>query len=107
MDDGSSLSPSDFALYLSGEGSSVNIQRISGQTITVYANTAYTLSEDPIEGYTPTEITCVDDDNSSILNHPVSLTEGQSVTCTISNIDYVSTFYVIPLPSGGAAVLDL
>jgi len=53
----------------------------------VFANTAYTFSEDAEPGYTQTGIACVDNADQSAVAHPVSLNEGQSVTCTISNDD--------------------
>ena len=98
--------PSDFILRLEGGVLDGSLPRASGDLIAVNANTVYTLSEDQRPGYSLMGITCKDD-AGIVLPHPVTLAEGQSVTCTISNIDDDGSFYVIPLPSGGASVFYL
>ena len=58
----------------------------SGDSVTpVESNCAYTVSEEPFEGYTASGVACEDDDTNSVVSHPVTLNEGQSVTCTLSN----------------------
>ncbi|MDX9855927.1 MAG: hypothetical protein RBS86_03900, partial [Candidatus Moranbacteria bacterium] len=52
-------------------------------TPTVVANTLYTLTEGDVDGYTEGSWSCEDDDTQQPVSHPVTLDEGQSVTCTI------------------------
>jgi lysophospholipase L1-like esterase len=106
-DHGGNATADEFVLRVSGVGYDGSVPRSSGDWISVDANTAYTLSEDEFPGYTQKDITCKDGVTTVTLIHPVTLAEGQSAICTITNLDYISVFYVIPLPGGGAAVFDL
>lgn len=99
--------PTDFTLRLSGGSLDGSIPRISEDLVTVDANTAYTLYEDPLPGYSRTGIECTDADTEIILAHPVTLTEGQSARCAISNADNATNFYVVPIPDNGAAIFAL
>ena len=76
----------DFTLILNG-GIYSNAVFSSGDTPTVFANTEYTLSEVAKDGYIQGTITCEDDGDQSVVGHPVTLNEGQQVTCTITNDD--------------------
>lgn len=104
---GGDAKETDFTLHLFGGNYDASIPRKSGDIISVKANTSYIVSEDPMQGYLQAGILCKDDNTSAGLGHPLTLSEGQSATCTINNRDYVSTYFVIPLPDNGAAVFDL
>jgi hypothetical protein len=104
--DGTAI-PADFTLRLNGGSFDGSIPRLSEDLVTVDANTAYTLYEDQLPGYTRTGIECTDADTDVILPHPVTLAEGQSARCTISNADNATNFYLIPMPDNGAAIFDL
>jgi hypothetical protein len=108
-ENGGLLGRSDFILHLSGTGLDGRKVRHSGEPpITVTANETYRLSEDSVPGYSQTGTVCVDDAGGANLGHPVTPLEGQSVTCTISNIDReASTMFVIPLRSGKAVIFGL
>ena len=56
-------------------------------TPTVLSNTAYNLTEDDLTGYDEGSWSCVDDDTEQSVTHPITLNEGQNVTCTITNDD--------------------
>jgi hypothetical protein len=84
---GGALLASDFALHLSGGAYNGTQNFSSSSTPTVASNTAYTVSESTVTGYAQTGIVCVDDNTQAIVSQPVSLNEGQQVTCTISNDD--------------------
>jgi uncharacterized repeat protein (TIGR01451 family) len=58
-----------------------------GDSPAVEAYVEYTLSEDLLPGYELVGIACVDEDTKASVSHPVTLTEGQAVTCTITNRD--------------------
>lgn len=109
IENGGSLVPSDFILYLSGKGLDASIERKSGEPpITVTANETYRLSEKSVPGYSRTGTVCVDDGTGASLGHPVRPLEGQLISCTISNIDREeSSFFVIPLRSGKSVVFGL
>lgn len=88
-DDGGTAAANDFPLY-------VNDSPVTnGATNEVVANTPYTVSEDLLEGYVQTGLECVDDETEDTVAHPVTLNEGQSVTCTISNDDAPASITVI------------
>ncbi len=81
-DDGGDATPGDFVLTLNGGDTNQGAQ--SG----ILANTEYTVGENALDGYTQVgEVVCVDDDTQEAVAHPVTLNEGQSVTCTITNDD--------------------
>jgi uncharacterized repeat protein (TIGR01451 family) len=65
-----------------------------GDSPTVEAYVEYTLSEDLLPGYELVGIACVDNETKASVSHPVALTEGQSVTCTITNRDEQPTLTV-------------
>jgi len=52
----------------------------------VESNCAYSITEDAVTGYSLTNISCVDDGSGAgVGSAPLSLNEGQSVTCTVTN----------------------
>lgn len=57
----------------------------SGDTPTVLSNVVYTLTETTLPNYANEGVVCEDDNTSQPVSHPVTLQEGQEVTCTISN----------------------
>jgi hypothetical protein len=85
-DDGGTAEPGDFTLRLNG-GIYVNAPFGSGDSPPVAAGTPYTLSEDVFPGYSDTGVSCFDEGAEEIVPHPVTLSEGQVVTCTIANDD--------------------
>jgi len=66
----------------------------SGSTGTALANDTG-LSEDAFPGYTDGGVTCFDEGAEEVVPHPVTLTEGQVVTCTIANDDIAPELTVI------------
>ena len=88
-DDGGTAVAGDFQLYVNGSPVT------QGVATEVLANTEYTVTEDLLEGYIQTGLTCVDDDTEQTVAHPVTLDEGQRVTCTISNDDGEASITVI------------
>jgi len=76
---------------------------------TVESNCAYTLSEIQLGGYIQTAVSCVDTGNGNApVSYPVSLNEGQDVTCTIFNDDElqgsITVFKEVDNDQGGTAV---
>ncbi len=101
-DNGGNASVNDFGLTIGG--TSVT----SGQTLNVNANTPIALNEAGLSGYTFVSLTgagC-----PSQLGGTVTLTEGQNVTCTITNNDVAPTItlnkFVINDNGGNAGVND-
>jgi hypothetical protein len=83
---GGTAVPTDFTLHLNGGIYTGNEDFLSGATPTVVSNQQYTLSEDSVANYGQTGIACVDTGNGNApVTHPVTLNEGQTVTCTITN----------------------
>ncbi len=83
--------PADFVLHVTGAGGlcgqNGTADYASGASVApVQANCAYTVSEDPAEGYTDQGVACVITGTATAVSHPVTLNEGQSVTCTLSNL---------------------
>lgn len=104
-DDGGNASAGDFTLILNG-GIYSNAEFKNGDTPAVVADTAYTLSETQLAGYTGGSVSCVDNSNQENLDHPVTLNEGQSVTCRISNDDKTARLTLIKVvvnDDGGTA----
>lgn len=96
----------DFILHLSGGDYDGSLKRTSGDLITVDANTRYTLYEEKLEGYSRLKTACIDDDTGANPGHPFRLSSGQSVTCTINNIDRPEEcfFYIIGTVNGKLSV---
>ena len=92
----------DFQLRLNG--SAVN----QNENLDVDANVVYTVTEDPLSGYEQVgDVVCVDDNTQQAVSHPVTLAEGQSVTCTITNQDIAPELMVVKVVEnnhGGDAV---
>lgn len=81
-DDGGNAQPSDFQLYVNGGPVDQDV------ALDVSANVEHTVTEDQLPGYTQVgDVSCVDNDTQEAVAHPVTLSEGQSVTCTITNDD--------------------
>jgi len=79
---GGDAEPGDFQLTLNGANTNQGVQ--TG----IESNTAYTVDEIQLDGYTQVgDVACVDNDTQESVTHPVTLDEGQSVTCTITNND--------------------
>ena len=101
-DDGGQAEAADFQLYLNGEVAN------QGESLEVDSNTEYTITEDQLEGYFQVDdVVCVDNDTQESVAHPVTLAEGQSVTCTITNDDAAPGLIVIKEvvnDDGGTAV---
>ena len=75
-----SAQPDDFDLTLNGEVVE------SGETNFVPGNETYTVDETVLEGWTQISLTCVEGEQGEIpIDHPVELSNGQSVVCTIVN----------------------
>ena len=89
-DFGGTATPADFQLRVNGSAVDQNTS-VPG----IVANTEYTVSEDQIEGYEMTGIACVDDDTAEAVAHPVTLGEGQAVTCTVTNQDLQPELIVV------------
>ena len=108
--DGGSDDPSDFTLTLQGNDGTHNTPQnySTGATPSVIANTPYTLDELAQPGYANAGVTCEDDDTAAPVAHPVSLAEGQSVTCTLTNDDIaagtVTLIKQVVNDNGGTAV---
>lgn len=97
---GGTLEADDFVLRLNGTGQNSPVLSNSNLTATytvtnVASNTAYTLSEDANSTYAGSAVSCVDDTTQLAVPHPVTLSEGQSVTCTITNNDISPTLQLI------------
>ncbi len=87
-DDGGTAIPSDFNLRLNGGIYDGTTSFSSGATPAVLAGVTYTLSGDPLAGYSEDALTCIDDiDGVTTVAHPITLILGQSVTCTLNNND--------------------
>ena len=76
----------DFQLTLNGDDA------IQGDN-NVVPNTEYTVSEDAVAGYSFGGVVCKDGDQT--VPHPVTLNEGQDVTCTVTNNDQPGVITVI------------
>jgi hypothetical protein len=93
-DNGGDAGPEDFQLRLDG-GIYSNEPFSSGASPPVVAGTPYTLSEDELPGYAGGGVTCFDEGAEEVVPHPVTLGEGQEVTCTIANDDIAPELTVI------------
>lgn len=104
-DDGGDAVAGDFQLRVNGSAVDQNTE-IDG----IVANTEYTVTEDSADGYTQSgDVTCVDNDTQETVGHPVTLDEGQSVTCTITNDDNAPGLTVVKEvvnDDGGDAVAE-
>lgn len=81
-DDGGTAVAADFQLYVN------DVPVEQGVAVEFPANTPLEVSEDLLDGYAQTGLVCVDNEApSGTVTHPVTLTPGQSVTCTITNDD--------------------
>lgn len=79
-DNGGDAVVGDFDLYLDGNPVTSGVANAVGAG-------QFTVTEDPVDGYAMTSIVCVDDDTAANVGHPVTVVEGQSVTCTVTNDD--------------------
>jgi len=88
---GGALDPADFTLVLTG-CNHAGTQHSSGDTPSnIESNCVYTLTELPEDGYASAGVSCVDTGNGDApVNYPVTLNEGQVVSCTLTN-DAVAT----------------
>lgn len=75
-----SAQPDDFDLTLNGEIVE------SGEASFVAGNETYNVDETVLEGWTQISLTCTEGEQSQTsVDHPVDLSNGQSVVCTIVN----------------------
>jgi 2-keto-4-pentenoate hydratase/2-oxohepta-3-ene-1,7-dioic acid hydratase in catechol pathway len=89
-DEGGNAAPGDFQITLNGADTN------QGAQTGVEANNAYTVDEIQLDGYIQVgEVACVDDETQEAVAHPVTLDEGQSVTCTITNDDVAPGLIVV------------
>jgi uncharacterized repeat protein (TIGR01451 family) len=114
--DGGAVFASDFSLYVNNEsvefraGGDVLPESIAfGPYEGAEAGVEYTVSEDPMQGYSQVgNVVCTDMDTDQTVPHPVTLDLGQSVNCTITNDDITPTLTVIKKvinDDGGDAVV--
>ncbi|MDX1510905.1 MAG: hypothetical protein R3249_06140, partial [Nitriliruptorales bacterium] len=99
-DDGGNATVGDFDLFLDDDPVT------SGDTVETTSNEAHEVSETPVDGYAQVSLACVDDDTAEQVTHPVTLDEGQEVTCTIVNDDLapgLTVFKQVINDDGGTA----
>ena len=89
-DNGGNAGADDFGISIGGIGVT------SGAAITLNANTAYAINETGLDGYAFMALTG-DSKCPSVLGGTVTLDEGESVSCTISNDDAASTITLIKI----------
>ncbi len=108
--DGGDATVTDFDIELNnndlsfGSGSTLGDTTSYTSTPTVLANTSYTLSEIDFTGYTEGTWSCMDNDTQQSVSHPFTLSEGQNVTCEITNDDVAPTVTLIKKVVGGLAI---
>ncbi|MDL2341992.1 MAG: hypothetical protein QFB87_02865 [Patescibacteria group bacterium] len=90
--DGGSAKADAFSINVNGTKLTGGTLSNSNQTDTytysnAQANTSYAVTEDTFTGYTRTSTICTDNDTQSTVTQPVSLNEGQHVTCVVANND--------------------
>ena len=98
-DDGGTEGSGSFTLHVAGaancggqDGSANYIDNGGGVAVTpVSSNCTYTISEDPVDGYNRTGTVCVLTGTATTVPYPVTLQEGQDVTCTVTNDDIAPT----------------
>ena len=60
-----------------------------------FANVAYGLSESSISGYTPSAWSCVVGEGAAVEGASITLSEGESAVCTITNDDAPPTITLV------------
>ncbi len=101
-DNGGDAQPDDFNLTIGGNPA------LSGTAYTLSANTPYAINETQLPGYTFVDITG-DPECPAVLGGTVTLDEGETVTCTITNDDVAPTLTLIKNvvnDDGGDAVVS-
>ena len=99
-DNGGTAVPNDFDISVGGG------IVLSGSTTTVNSNTPIALNEDGLTGYTFVSLTG-DAKCPSVLGGTVTLNEGETVTCTITNDDNAPALHlrkIVVNDNGGTAV---
>ena len=93
-DNGGTAVVGDFGIVVNGSALSFDQGIPSGSSVTysaivtgALANTSYIPSENALKGYQEGTWVCLDDDTQNVISIPVTLDEGQSVTCKIINDD--------------------
>ncbi len=102
-DNGGTTWASQFNVYVNGNlltnpgkgGGTVNDNSVTYGYADAMANTPYTVSEDPTNGYDQTSLICTDNDTQDVVSQPVVLAPGQNVTCVMTNDDIAPTLTVI------------
>lgn len=99
-DDGGTAVPGDFQLYLNGDAVDQGVAQ------DVLPGVAYTVTEDSVFGYTNLGVECFDSDG--MVDHPVTLSEGDAVLCTITNDDIAPrlTLEKVVINDGGGEAVD-
>lgn len=97
---GGSHKASDFKLYVNGALLTNPVSSNNDQTATYtypspLSNTAYAVSEDTSTGYAQDSLNCTDDSTQATVSNPVTLSEGQHVTCVITNSDKPASLTII------------
>ncbi len=90
-DDGGTLTASDFTLSASGPS---NISGPSGDAAVTDAPVTagtYTLGEVAVSGYSPSDYSCVVNGDSPISGNTITLADGDTAVCTITNDDDPAT----------------
>jgi hypothetical protein len=95
-DDGGNATSDDWTLSASAaapdDGRNFSNLGGSGSFKTVFANAGYDLAESTVTGYTAGSFTC---DGGSLAGQTLTLSEGQDVTCTITNDDVAPRLTVV------------
>ncbi|OGG35190.1 hypothetical protein A2363_03910 [Candidatus Gottesmanbacteria bacterium RIFOXYB1_FULL_47_11] len=100
-DNGGTATVSDFGIALNASPLTFDSGTVIGTTTTytatpgVSANTGYLLTETDLAAYSEGIWSCIDNNTQQTLTQPLSLNEGQDVTCTITNNDIAPKLTVI------------
>jgi len=97
-DDEGTLMASDFDLFVNGvlqeDARKGGGDELASSVTYLHSETTagieYTLSEEQIDGYSASAVTCFDNETEESLTHPIILANGQKANCSITNDD-VST----------------
>mgnify|MGYP000859424426 CR=1 FL=1 len=106
-DNGGSAVVEDFDISLDSSELTFETGVINGTTTTytstqiVVSNHSYTLTEIDFTGYTGGTWSCIDDSDESEITIPFTLSEGQNVTCTITNDDIAPKLTVTKVVENG------
>ena len=114
-DDGGTLGVNDFGITINDSALSWDSGTANGSSTTykampsVNANQEYTLNESDVAGYEEGSWTCDNVTSTAVRTAAITLSEGQSMTCTIGNDDIAPYLVVIKQllnNNGGSATSD-